>query len=670
MKDKKKIYMIAGISILVILFAIIIFKNISDKNKLSKKEKNWITENRNVVQNINIINNANVFGNTGLGVFYDFIKDFQTEYSIKINPITFSYGDEVEGNTFTAGNTINKDSLIFYEDHYVIVSKDNSVHISADEFNQYEIGVISSDVEYLKGKISNYNYKVYESADKLYESLRNGEVKYALVPMFRDIDKIISNECTIVLHLGDVKYYYYFIGNKDDILASIIRKYFNKWKDRYLDEIINTNEFTTITSALNLTDADISDALSKTYSYGFINQNPYEVITGGNFGGISAVYLKHFSEFSNIEFKFHKYSSSNKFKKAIKNNSIDIYLNYYLFDDEYEDLSGINGISFDIIAPIKDNVVINGLNVDNNYEVYVLKSSKIGRYLKENSSFKLNYFETLGEMKKYASKGKIIALDSATFNYFHRNKLKNYESRYSQKIYDTYSYKVKASTPFKKLLSTYIQTLDPNIVIYEGINNHNKTVYRGELLAKIAEYLIYILILAGLFMLFFYKKTKKVSVAKKIKNDEKIKYIDMLTSLKNRNYLSENLEIWNNNKIYPQTLIAIDLDNIAFLNDRKGYEAGDRQIAAMANILIKTQLDNSDIMRTNGNEFLIYLVGYQQKHIVNYIHKLTKEMKKLPYEFGAAIGYSMITDDIKTIEDAINEALEDVKKQKAKNKEV
>ena len=31
-------------------------------------------------------------------------------------------------------------------------------------------------------------------------------------------------------------------------------------------------------------------------------------------------------------------------------------------------------------------------------------------------------------------------------------------------------------------------------------------------------------------------------------------------------------------------------------------------------------------------------------------------MKNLPYEFGAAIGFSMITDEIKTIDDAINEA--------------
>ena len=47
-----------------------------------------------------------------------------------------------------------------------------------------------------------------------------------------------------------------------------------------------------------------------------------------------------------------------------------------------------------------------------------------------------------------------------------------------------------------------------------------------------------------------------------------------------------------------------------------------------------------------------------------YIRKLYKEFKTLPYEYGAAIGYSMITDNIKTLEDAINEAVEDMKNKK------
>lgn len=670
MNDKKKLYTIIGIVIGLIIISIFIFNFINDKNKLSKKEKNWINDNLNIVQNINVLNNANVFGDNGTGVFYDFIKDFQTEYHLKINPVTFSYGEEVSGLSFISGNVVDNNSIVFYEDHYVIVGKEKRIYPTSDSFKNIEIGVLNADEEYLKNRIPSYTYKSYTTTDALFEALKNGEVNYAMVSLVRNMDKIFSNDFIINYHFSDVKYYYYFEGIKDDLLSSVIKKYFNRWNKRYFNEVFNNNEFLAIVSALNLTDADVSSVLSKTYNYGFINQNPYEVITGGNFGGISAVYLKYFSEFSGLKFNFRKFSNSNSFKKAIKNNNIDVYLNYYIFDDNYEDIYSSNSIAFDIIAPVKNSVVINDLNVINNSEIYVLKSSKISRYLSENSNFKINYFETIKEMLKYARKGKLIALDTETFNYFHRNKLRKYESRYHANISDSYTFKIKGSSSLKRLFSSYIQTLDPAVITYEGINNHNKTINRGETLANIARYLIYLLIATGVFLLFFYKKSKKVTVAKKIKNDEKIKYIDLLTSLKNRNYLMENMESWNNNNVYPQAMIIIDLNNIAFLNDRKGYEAGDKQITTMANILIKTQLDNSDIMRTNGNEFLVYLVGYQQKHIVNYIHKLTKEMKKLPYEYGAAIGYSMINDDIKTIEDAINEALEDMKKQKAKSKEV
>lgn len=670
MKDRKKLYTIIASIIAVIIIAIFAYNFISDKNKLTKKEKNWIASNMNVVQNIRIINNTNVFGDNGSGVFYDFLKDFQTEYRLEINPVTFLYGEEAYGNMFNAGNNISKTATVFYEDHYIIVGRDKGVYKSVDDFRSAVFGVLSSDEEYLKSQMPFYTYKTYDSIDSLFEGLKNGEVNFVLTSVLRSIDKIIKDNYVINYHISDVKYYYYFDGPEDDVVASVIRKYFNNWKKRYFNEVFNNNEFMAITSALNLSDADISNIQSKTYSYGFINQNPYEVITGGNFGGISAVYLKYFSNFANVDFKFEKYNSINKFKNAIKNNKIDLYLNYYLFDDNYTDIYSSLNISFDIIAPVKSDDVISGLNVTSDKTVYVLRSSKVAKYLIDNSNFNLDYYETIKDMLKLARKGKIIAVDSETFNYFHKNKLKNYESRYSANIADSYTFKVNGSESLKRLFQTYIETLDPNIMVYEGINNHNKTVLKGEVLAKIAEYFIYLILVALFFLGLFYKKSKKVTVAKKIKNDEKIKYIDMLTSLKNRNYLSENMEIWNNNKVYPQTMIVVDLNNIAYLNDRKGYEAGDRQIAAMANILIKTQLDNSDIMRTNGNEFLIYLVGYQQKHIVNYIHKLTKEMKKLPYDFGAAIGYSMINDDIKTIEDAINEAIEDMKKQKPKNKEV
>ena len=100
----------------------------------------------------------------------------------------------------------------------------------------------------------------------------------------------------------------------------------------------------------------------------------------------------------------------------------------------------------------------------------------------------------------------------------------------------------------------------------------------------------------------------------------------------------------------------MDINRVKELNDSYGHEEGDKQIQAVANILIKTQIDNSEIIRTDGNEFFVYLIGYSEKQILTYMKKLVKEFKKLPYDSGVAMGFSMILDDTKLIEDAFNEA--------------
>ena len=210
-------------------------------------------------------------------------------------------------------------------------------------------------------------------------------------------------------------------------------------------------------------------------------------------------------------------------------------------------------------------------------------------------------------------------------------------------------------------------TLDSEYIINKGMYSHNLTIKTGSLLGIIAKYILFTLMAILFIILIIYRNSKRIKIAKKIKKDDKLKFIDQLTSLKNRNYLNEYLNNWNNNAVYPQTMIVIDLNNIQFINDTLGYDEGDKQIKAAANILIKTQLDNSDIMRTDGNEFLVYLIGYNQKQVTNYIHKLNKEFKKLPYEYGAEFGYSIISDSIKTVEDAIIEATDEMKKGKKKD---
>ena len=124
------------------------------------------------------------------------------------------------------------------------------------------------------------------------------------------------------------------------------------------------------------------------------------------------------------------------------------------------------------------------------------------------------------------------------------------------------------------------------------------------------------------------------------------------------------MEEWDNSEIYPQAIVIVDLNNLNYINDNYGHKIGDNLIKQTASILIKTQMDNSEIIRTNGDEFLIYLVGYTEKQIVTYIRKLHKEFKELEYGFGVASGYSMIINAIKTIDDAINEATADMKSNK------
>ncbi len=71
-------------------------------------------------------------------------------------------------------------------------------------------------------------------------------------------------------------------------------------------------------------------------------------------------------------------------------------------------------------------------------------------------------------------------------------------------------------------------------------------------------------------------------------------------------------------------------------------------------------------MRTDGDEFIIYLVGYDEKKIGTYIHKLNREFaSSLPNkDYGVSIGYKMITNDEVSIDDAINDSLNMINKSK------
>ena len=668
MKKKKSIIIIIISILLVIGIAIGLYFILNDKDKLTVSERNWVNESIGTIQNINVINNVNVFGKNGSGVFYDFISDFETEYGLSINPITFNEGSNPSGISFGVKNIVDDNDILFYTDHYVLVGKNNDYISTEEDLNGKNIDILSKDLSYVSKyvkKASNVVFKQFENIDEIILDMNENET-YMLVPLMEYLDTILSKDYKVVYHFSDIKEYY-VLSLSDDKLSSVLKKYYNKWNNEF-DNVYNDNLFKTFTSAMSITDTEVDSMQSITYNYGFVNASPYEVILGGKYGGIVAVYLSNFSKFADIEFNFVKYKTFNKFMKAVNNKDIDLYFNYYNFTDDFYQTDGIS-IEYVIAARRDNSTVIKSIYSLIGETVYVQENSKIYDYIKNISDINIKTFSTTKDLFKLNKKDVFIILDKNTFDYYSDNKLDNYTGRYEDFISNEYTFKVRTNSALYKLLDKYIGVMDENKLVIEGLNNHYDTIKSGNIITKIAEYILLILLLVVLIIFIIFKKSKKISIARKIKKDDKMKFIDQLTSLKNRNFLNENIETWNNNTIYPQTIVVIDLNKIQEINDLYGYNEGDKQIKALANILVKTQLDNSEIMRTDGNEFVIYLVGYSQKQVSNYIFKLNKEIKKLPYEFGAEFGFSMIQDDIKTIEDALNEAVEDMKKNKENSNE-
>lgn len=666
--NKKIIIFVIVAFIALIGLGILTYRIVNDENKLTVEEKEWITENVKVVQNINVPNNLDVFGKNGSGVFFDFIKDLETQYDLEVNEITYNIGEDIGTGSFKIVYDTNNNDIIFHKEHYVVVSKEKVNISSVSQLSNKKIGVLSSDekiiTKYLS-EVSNSIINTYETSTNLFEALEaNTEIEYVLIPLEENLTSILTSNYYIDFHISDLNKYIVYEAKENDTFSSIIKKYFSTWQEKRLSESRNQNELKTFIEALSISDKEIDTIQARTYNYGFINNSPYEVLIGGTYGGIISEYLTRFSEFSNTEFSSTKYKNFSKFTEAIANKKIDVFYNYYNLDTKYQKIDSLMNISFVVIAKEENPLVINALSSINGKDVYVQKNSILEKYLTSLGGINIKTYADDKALKNISKKDNIIVMDKEVYKYYNQSYLSDFSIRYSNTLSETYNFYVKNNDTFSLLFNKYIQTLDPEEIKLKGNYNHTYTMRSGKILGKVAKYSLIVITLFIIILYLVYRSTKRIKIVKKIKKEDKMKYIDQLTSLKNRNYLNENISNWNKNTIYPQATIIIDLNQVRNINDTLGYEQGDAQIKAAANILIKTQLDNTDIMRTDGNEYLIYLVGYQEKQIVSYIRKLYKEFKNLPYEHGAAIGYSMITNEMKTIEDAINESVVDMRTKK------
>ena len=670
-KNKSKYGIIIGIVLAIIVIAsallILLFKE-DKKTSLTILEKRWIEDNKNQIIDFGITYDIPMYTLSGEGVIFEYLSALEKNTGLEFNKVPYEINSEITQEYYFSNVTeLPKDNYILLDStNYVLISKENK---EIKMLQQTDIiGVLKNDLELSKYYTDlGATYKSYDTVSTLIEAYKNNNIKYMILPHSVYLKSILQlSDSYIVKNITEMQQYYIIkLSSKNKKLNSIIKKYYEKWSTENKDRLYNEALLELYYSEKNIDQQKSNTLNAKTYTYGYIENLPYEGIINGTLYGIVGEYLKQFSKLTGTDFEYKAYKSVNELKNAIENKEIDIAFGYYETENEKNIKSlNIDDINFVILTNTNNDLIVNSLKSLKGKEVSVIKDTIIRDYILNNSEATLKEHNTLKSLLESRNGNSIIVIDEATYEYYRDTVLKDYSVIYRNTISNGYKFLISNSDEnelFSEIFDYYLSFTDGN---YRKEGFLNLVKEKSSFKNSEKKYLGYALILMIVLLVIISRILKIGKQNKQNRREEKIRFIDMLTSLKNRNYLNSHMSEWNDNKVYPQAIVVIDLNNIKYINDNYGYEEGDSVIGMAANILINTQLENTDIIRTDGNEFLVYMVGYDDKKVIAYIRKLYKELQQLPHEFGAALGYSMIEDDIKTIDDAINEATLDMRKNK------
>ena len=647
------------------------FTNEDKDTSFTKIEKEWIQNNKLKLIDIAVENDVPVLNNVGDGVVFDFFKDFEASTGLEFNRISYSYNESVSSDyKFKLSKKVANNQIKVYEDNYILLTAENRTFKELSEIKDLKIGVLKDDLTEIRSYLSGLGNDIV-GYDKLTDvssaiglGVKDADVDAILLPKLLAFEYSLNDKVYIAYLVNDLTTNYVIELGNNERLNTIIKKYYKKWESENFDDEFN-KYFTKCYFEFSGTDQNSMAAFKgKRYTYGYIDLAPYNVTLSGGVYGSNKEILDTFANVADIEINYKKYENIAELLKAFEGGNVDLFFNNT--EKTGYDLNGYVSSK----AHTKDVVIISRNNVSYNIssfkslkdkKIATLKDSNFSSILSKNSA-KFVEYKTIDELVN--SKENLIILDYVTYDYYKKSNFGNYKIEWTSNDLEGYGYTMKSVTNnsiFNEYLDFYLKLMSQNEQIGLGTNElltkvNNKSLMKTVFLIVGLSF-VYV---ATIIFTSQMNKVKQPSIS--FKKSEKIKYMDMLTSLKNRNYLNDNIDRWEESQVYPQTIIIVDLNNIAYINDNYGHNAGDDEIKEAANVLIKNQVINSDIVRTNGNEFLIYLVGYKDRQIELYIKKLEKELKELKHGFGAAIGYSMITDDIKTIDDAINEATIEMRK--------
>lgn len=677
-KKKKKKF---GITKLLLIFSFVAIVAIGiyllltakDSNTgLTLVEKQWIEKNKNTLIDFSVPNNLSILGKDGEGVLYDLVDNIKEDTSLSFNIVTYNYPEEItsEFGIAVLKNTdkMLDDDLLIAEDSYILIGKEDEYISDISKVNGVTVGTLSDDSQIIKDYFDekNVTVKSYSTLSEIIKAITDGEIVYAAVPRYLTLSLTVKEENIYTNYaLNNITNKVVLrTSNSNSKLSNILTKYVEKFKETKLRNSLEESLMNFYDQNIGISSLEKANLTSKTFKYGYVDNSVYNVNKNKKIYGIAGEYINTLSNMANIEFEYMPYKTKADLVKAIENKKVDIA--FIDFDYENEDaLSTKTPFILKMVALSKEYQNVSDRFGLANRKVYLLKDDFLSTYITGNNNSFVNKIEKISS--NIPSDG-ILVIDENEYLYYKDTELSSYKALFTDYYKGNVRFDIISDDEaLYKLTNFVLDNTDYNEYKNIGINNLFNSISRESNFKNI--YLVILLIvlipiLVSITITIIKKLTVKIT---KYTKEDILKYNDMLTSLKNRNYLNSNMDNWNNTKIYPKTIIIIDLNNLKYVNDNYGTRKGNELIKKAAAILINTQLEKSEMVRSDGNEFLIYLIGYSKTQINSYVQKLSRELEKLPYGFGAAFGYSMIDDEIKTIDDAINEATINMRKDKEQN---
>jgi len=143
------------------------------------------------------------------------------------------------------------------------------------------------------------------------------------------------------------------------------------------------------------------------------------------------------------------------------------------------------------------------------------------------------------------------------------------------------------------------------------------------------------------------------------KEIEYLGYHDYLTNLYNRRYFVSAYDDFVKRKCFPMGLMMIDMNGLKIINDAFGHAKGDEAIKSVSKILLQVFDEHHVVARIGGDEFAILTPHKDFLDLQKYKEDIIEKAKGFSVgniELSLAIGYEVITDADKDIDDLLSTA--------------